>query len=572
MVHICQYLAAVDKGQPDKVLTICQGRQQTAQAVAWRVSAFASALQLQAKLQCGDVVMLAAKSTDYFLESLLAVSSLGCIVAPINLRWNAQEAASAINLCQPSILLVDTVHRHFLALLSDPECKCLKRAVVVGWDRQITDDSKLLYAETMIQQHRGAPLQTQHAPNDAALICFTSGTTGQPKAALISHTALHHQSQAKLRVVGYNAQDCYLHAAPLFHIGGLSSAMAVLLAGGKHVFMERFSPKPALDAIQQHRITAIIAVPAMISDLAREATAGAQQSACPSMERVLVGAGGLSQALQRQLQALFPNAACYSAYGMTEACSSMTFRTLHLPGSGVAQHGHRALEGPAEDGVCVGTPPPGIEMAVLKSDSQASPCMSAISSIGYGEVLTRGSHVFSQYWGQPAATQQAMLPGSWLRTGDMGTIDQQGQVWLKGRLKDIIRTGGETVHPSEVETVLLQHPSIAAAAVFGMPHGRLGEQVAAVIVLDRAAWDGLTLTSKSVLPTSSLPVLTSIDVIQHCRKRLSAFKLPRIIAAQHTPLLLNASGKIIKPLLSQQLHTAMQKRQVGGASATVSRL
>lgn len=554
MVHICEYLSTADNRHPSKVLTICQGRQQTARGLLSRVAAFGAGLEQQVGLQSGEVVVLAANSSDYFLESLLALSSIGCIVAPLNLRWDMQEISRAISLCHASTLLVDTANLRLLATLRQPSSVKHKHAVILGQVAHGALDSKHHHAEVLIDQYIDMPLQLQHAPEDAALICFTSGTTGQPKAALISHTALDHQSAAKIQVIGYHAKDRYLHTAPLFHIGGLSSALAVLKAGGTHVFMGKFSARTALDTIKQQHITAIIAVPAMISDLATEAKA-LPSSSCSGMERVLVGAGGLPQALKKELGIMFPNADCFSAYGMTEACSSMTFKALCSQSDPPSPPSDMKMEA-VEHGTCVGLPPAGIEMAVLTANSAEHLSLSHVATVnssGSGEVLTRGPHVFTRYWDQQTATEQAFLPGLWLRTGDAGFIDKSGQVWLSGRLKDIVRTGGETVHPTQVEAVLLQHPSVTAATVLGLPHERLGEQVAAVIVLNRkAAWDGLLLGSQSECP-SHCSIVTGDELLQTCHQALSGYKVPRTIAAQYEPLPLNASGKVMKLQVRQKL-------------------
>ena len=575
MVHICEYLAESSQTQPNKVLTSCDGRQQTARKLLLRVAAFAAALQQQG-LQSGDVVMLAANSSDHFLESLLAITSIGCIVAPVNLRWDLQEASKAISLCQASTILVDTANMRYLAAVHHAGCSKLQHAVILGHSPPNAHDIQQLHAEAMISLHMNKPLQLQHAPHDAALICFTSGTTGQPKAALISHTALDHQSAAKIEVIGYHRQDCYLHTAPLFHIGGISSAMAVLKAGGTHVFMGKFSARATLEAIRQHQITAIVAVPAMVNDLATEARASPSASRCPSMERVLVGAGAISQALQQDLQKIFPNADCFSAYGMTEACSSMTFRTLCSPSpSGIDSPATIASGQETERGVCVGLPPSGIEMAVLTGNDamQTSPSASSVvQGTGFGEILTKGPHVFTEYLGQPTATRQAFLPGAWFRTGDMGSIDTKGQVWLNGRLKDIVRTGGETVHPSQVEAALLPHPSVTAAAVFGLPHHRLGEQVAAVIVLDNGvAWNGRVLGTR-IRSDSGTSALSSDTILHYCRQTLSAYKLPRVIAAQYEAFPLNASGKLMKLQIRQQLLALLGELQASYGPNMLSKL
>jgi len=567
MVHLCQYLTAAADRSPQKVLTVCNGRRTTATSLQSRVAAFTAAITADLTAQRGDVIILAVNSTDHFLESFLAVTAAGAIAAPINLRWSIAEAAAAVKLCHAKSLLVDQANLHLADLVNHSSCSCLQQVVILGQPASATATTNQLNSEQLIQQHMGASLMPQHSPDGAAIICFTSGTTGAPKGVLISHTALHFQALAKMTVVGYNADDCYLHAAPLFHIGGLSSAVAVLMAGGTHVFMGRFNASVMLDIIDNSKVTAFIAVPAMIADLAAVASklpvtaAATGPNQYHSVQRVLVGAGGMSQDQEHNMQVVFPNATVHTAYGMTEACSSMTFKLLFGPKHGTLSQGRvkgstssEAL--PPGLGVSVGSPPPGVEMAVLTSSEGCHPRDEAMLSItcrGEGELLTRGPHVLMQYWGQPLHTQEALLSGNWLRTGDIGIIDADGQIWLKGRVKDVIRTGGESVHAVEVEKVLVQCPAIQAAAVFGLPHERFGEQVAAVIVLDETiSWTGLLLSS-APLSAPSAP-LTQSFVKRFCQQaKLSSFKIPRVIAAQYVPLPLNASGKVMKMNLKEAL-------------------
>ena len=264
-------------------------------------------------------------------------------------------------------------------------------------------------------------------------------------------------------------------------------------------------------------------------------------------------------ALQQQLRRLFPNAALLTAYGMTEACSSMTFQTLPEPAGG----GQPAPS--PEQGVCVGHPPAGIEMAVLPAGTAAGPGVAGVlhsSRAGaQGEVVTRGPHTLLRYWGMPAETAAVYLPGRWLRTGDIGSMDGLGRIWLRGRVKDTIRSGGETVHASEVESVLASHLAVRALAVVGMPHGRLGEQVTAVVQLQPGwAWTGPGLPGQMLQQTEQAATVSLVALQQHCRQvGLSPYKLPRAAFASQAPLPMNASGKILKQQLKQLLFHQLSK-------------
>ena len=309
------------------------------------------------------------------------------------------------------------------------------------------------------------------------------------------------------------------------------------MLGPPQVFLPAFDAASALSLIEQHSVTALIAVPAMVVSLLDAASSSSRSgssqddsssSGYPSVRRVLLGGGELPARLQWRLRLLFPCAQLFTAYGMTEACSSITFSPLDAPRQDFsAAHGHTEAARPA--GVCVGVPPPGIDVAILQlpeaaidslqdteADRRQPHAQHAAAQEGgmaalrdqdtfaepgtAGEVLTRGPHVMLGYWGNASASARAMLqPGGWLRTGDLGLMDARGRLWLLGRLKDVVRSGSENVSAAEVERVLNRLPGVAAAAVVGLPHPRLGEQVG------RVARPGATLT---VCKTSVFGFLT----------------------------------------------------------------
>ena len=571
MVHICEFLQQAAARTPQKVLTVCDGRRRTAQQLLSRVAALAVALRQDLDLVAGEVILLAIDSSDTFLECLLAVTAAGAVAAPLNLRWSLPEAACAVQLCQARITLVDAPNQKFLDLVAQPGCQSLQHTVVLK-DEEAAEPGQVSVHKLVTCRYMGVPLTIDHASSDAAIVCFTSGTTGAPKAATVTHSALHFQALQKNAVIGYSAEDVYLHAAPLFHIGGLSSALAVLLAGGTHIFMQSWSPRVALDIIQESKVSAFIGVPATITDLTALAGSSSADTASrstmqySSVKKVLVGAGGMSHQLQFKMQATFPNATVHSAYGMTEACSSMTFKFLFSPQQPLLATECSSFMLEAQPpGLHVGAPPPGIEMAVLTDPSQGAANTHSealrIMNSGQGELLTRGPHVMTSYWNQPTETQAAFLPGEWLRTGDLGAVDAQGQVWLTGRIKDTIRTGGETVHAVEVENVLTQAAAIQAAAVFALPHERFGEQVAAVIQLGlRTTWTG-TVSGPVIVDNPDAP-LTPLFVRRFCQQsNLSAFKVPKVMVAQYVPLPRNASGKIVKSELKLAVLAALAQSE-----------
>jgi acyl-activating enzyme 14 len=365
MAHICHYLTALQNRDPERVLTVCGVRARTRREFALRTGALAAGLATLG-VRRGDRVALIAQATDLFLEALLAISAVGAIAAPLNWRWSEDETRSAVRLIDARLLICDASCLHLR--------KCCQQSLVLG-NNMLTasrDASTLaqdstkpgqggagasegapLLAEDLIRAHHGVALSPVLPLDGSAIICFTSGTTGPAKGVVLSHAAFHTQALAKLLVVGYAEDDIYLHMAPLFHVGGLSSALAILLTGALQVFLPKFSATEALALVGKHKVSAFIAVPAILQDL----LAAGEGRSFPSMRKLLLGGGEAAPDLLWRTRAAFPYADVQSAYGMTEACSSMTFRPLTR-----ARLQTTARENPG--GVCVGRPPPGIEMRI----------------------------------------------------------------------------------------------------------------------------------------------------------------------------------------------------------------
>ncbi|KAG1654945.1 hypothetical protein FOA52_003266 [Chlamydomonas sp. UWO 241] len=327
-------LGSLAQHSTHRMVLVCEGRAWSGAGLRGAVASVsmqlsqgdaASSRSAAPALCPGDRVALLGASSDAYIIGLLGLLDAGCIAVPLNTRWSAPELAHALATTTPRLMLVDEGHKELAA-----------HALLC-------------------------------APHGTAAIVFTSGTTGPPKGVSLSHASLHAQSLAKLACVGYARDDVYLHLAPLFHVGGLSSLLANLAAGAAHVVLPRFDAPAALSAIAAHRVTSFIAVPTMVADLAEAAgmgvgagvavgeqatgdggrggddepscsgragdaadatTARRRHAVFPSVARVLVGAGGTSAVLRARLKALFPRAELHSAYGMTEAASSITFMRL----------------------------------------------------------------------------------------------------------------------------------------------------------------------------------------------------------------------------------------------------
>ena len=340
-----------------------------------------------------------------------------------------------------------------------------------------------------------------------ALILYTSGSTGEPKGVVLSHEALTFANRSWIGpVMGLTAADVVLAALPLSHSFGLNGALlAPLLAGASVVLLDHFSPEAALGAIAHHRVTVFPGVAAMFR---RMLDAPAMATAdLGSLRAVVSGAAPCPWELAREWRER-TGVRIIRGYGSTEL-----FRPIsHLAGD------------PCDEPESVGRPVPGVEIAVVDDAGAALPQGEV------GELWIRTPAAMEGYLDRPEETR-AVLADGWFRTGDLVTVSPDGHVCIVGRKRELILRGGYSVVPAEVEAVLLGHPAAAEAAVVGLPHADLGEEVAAFVTLRPGA--------------ASDPD----ELIAHCKAHLAGFKSPRQvqIVAQ---LPKSATGKILKSRLS----------------------
>ena len=360
--------------------------------------------------------------------------------------------------------------------------------------------------------HAPDPTLADLTAHDVAVQLYTSGTTGHPKGALLTHGAL----AASLRQGGLTGEDwCRwsdadrgLVAMPQFHIGGTAFTLQALNAGGTAVLLGRPDIGEMLSMVEREGITKMFAVPAVLGQmLAHPLAATADLS---SLRTMLYGASPIPADVLRRSMRLFPNAAFVQLYGATETCGTV----VYLPPE------DHDVGGTARMAAC-GKPYPQVELRIVGSDG-ADVAFGAI-----GEVLVRSPLVMRGYHRLAEATAAA-FDGDWYRTGDSGRLDADGYLYLHDRVKDMIVSGGENIYPAEIENVLHDHPAVRDCAIIGVPDNRWGEAVRAVVV--RAA-----------------PVEADA-LIAFARTRLAGYKLPKAIDfVDELPR--NSSGKILKRVL-----------------------
>lgn len=481
-------------------------------------------LQRRFGIEPGDRIgILGANAIDWVVSHWAGIA-LDALVVPLNAWWTAEELAFGLRDSGVDVLCADPRRAHTaLAAGMPPE------AVVVWGDAPP-------WASSLDRIASGDPCalpgDDRRDEDDPALLFYTSGTTGRPKGALLTHRnviANVMNTAAMVRAAGAASgserdgshQTTSLCVIPLFHATANLAIMAPYVAAGNRLaFMPpgRFDPEVAADLIEQERVTHIGGVPTVLHRILDSGVWRRRDFSC--VRSVTYGGAPASAALVSRIVEAFPQAKqrLGQGYGLTETAS---ITSLNL--------GADYLERPGSVGIAA----PTVELRVAGPDDAPLPAGET------GEIQVRGSNVFAGYWKRTDDTLAAFTPDGYFRTGDIGHLDTDGFLYVTDRAKDVVIRGGENVYSVEVERVLEAHPAVAEAAVIGVPHPDLGEEVAAVVVLhDHIGTD---------------------QIAEFIAGHLAPFKVPTRWVVRDDPLPRNPAGKILKAAL----------RQAGGPESAV---
>jgi long-chain acyl-CoA synthetase len=355
----------------------------------------------------------------------------------------------------------------------------------------------------LLQAQLPAPGVADRADDDTALILYTSGTTGQPKGAELSHANLRTNARLCAETLfSLSPSDVIMGCLPLFHVFGLTCGLnSAVVSGAGLALLARFDPGQALDVIQRHRVTVFEGVPTMYAALLHHPDRDRYDLS--SLQVCVSGGAALPVELLRSFEAAF-GTMILEGYGLSETSPVASFNhpdRERKPGS-------------------IGTPVRGVQLRLVAPDGTDVPAGEV------GEIAISGPNVMKGYWGRPEATKEA-IPDGWLRTGDMARQDEDGYFFIVDRKKDLIIRGGFNVYPREIEEVLYEHPAVAEAAVIGIPHPTLGEEIGAAAALKPGA---------SATPD---------ELRAFVKARVAAYKYPRHVWLVDA-LPKGATGKILR--------------------------
>jgi len=475
---------------------------------------FAAAL-VASGVEPGDRVGIWAGNSVRWVVSLLGLSQAGAVLVPVNTRFKGGEAADLLSRSRARALVTvtDFLGADYLAMLAAtgtglPDLETVVVAAgppghgAASWDGFMDRAGPTHRADV---ERRGARL----GPDDPSDILFTSGTTGVAKGVVMTHGRTLQVATDWVAMTGLGPDDRYLMVNPYFHMFGLKAGILACVASGATMLPEPvFDVDRILGRVDQEQVTVLPGPPTLyqsILDHPRRA-----QYRLSSLRVAVTGAADIPVELVRRIHEELPFSTVVTGYGLTEA-------------------GTAAATSPGDDpetiATTVGRPRPGFELRIVGDDGD-------LPAGHAGEVVLRGGSVMAGYLDDPEATERALSPEGWLRTGDIGLVDGDGYLHIVGRLKDMYIVGGFNVYPAEIENFLLRHPDVVQAAVIGIPDQRLGE-VGMAFVVTRPG-------------TGPAP-----DIIGWCRDQMANFKVPRVVElVDEIPV--NATGKVMKDVLRQR--------------------
>jgi malonyl-CoA/methylmalonyl-CoA synthetase len=500
-MNLAKVLAERAARHPEKPAVVFEGTPHTYREFFREVERYTAMLHALG-VGKGDRIAVQLTKRMEFLFLHFAVLSVSAITLPLNPDYRAEEVEYFLSDSGSSLFVTDE-HRFTSAEKAVRRLRGVRTLLVDGAAREGADSLHDRLACTP----EGFPRTYPAGGDDVAMLCYTSGTTGRSKGAMITHRNLVSNMLALSAAWEWTADDVLLHALPLFHVHGLNvAAQGSLYAGSTLIMHEKFDAEKAWGTLEEERCTLFMGVPTMYQRLMNEWDKKQRKPDLSAMRVFISGSAPLSDNLFYQFESA-TGFRILERYGMTE--TGMIASNLIDPAWRKAKS--------------VGYPLAGVTVRVVGEDG------SDVQPGEVGEVWIRGDNVFEGYWGMPAKTQESFVSG-WFRSGDLGFQDPKDRMrlYLVGRAKELIITGGYNVYPKEIENILESHEAVKESAAVGLPDDDFGEKVVAVVVLREG---------HRPIPTESL--------VEHCRQRLASYKCPRqIVIVPELPR--NAMGKIQK--------------------------
>ncbi|OAJ75489.1 long-chain fatty acid--CoA ligase [Brevibacillus sp. SKDU10] len=452
---------------------------------------------LETGIQKGDRVAIMCKNNHPFPTIMMAALSIGAIVVPLNLTYSSYELEGILHTSKPKILFYDQEFTNAL-----PKKDLLPTSIVVG----IGMDTSTAFEEIFSGNSPSSKPSVTVSQNDTAFYCFTSGTTGNPKACELIHRTFSESFKEMLSYPHAYQNERFLAVHHLYHLSSINNMLYSIASGNTLVFLHDYDPVKIWEMIDQENITTMIAFPYIFTYMLHEFKKSKRKTT--SLKTVSTGGTKVPSTLIKQYHEL--GISMSVTYGCTEAIGV----SFYTPDMGL------------EKTESAGKPLPKVVCKIIHPQTGEELPVGEV-----GEIVVKSPHVFKGYWNNPEATNQVLREG-WLHTGDSGKFDEDGFLYIMGRYKDVIVSGGRNVYPDQVEDVIMQIPQVLEAAVVAAPDEMLGEIPRAYIVKEVGS------------------SLSEENVIEYCKQRLALYKIPQIRFTDALPK--NSLGKVLKQSLRER--------------------
>lgn len=475
---------------PERVALVGESDQYTYRALSLEVHRMAGVMKHKLKLKKGDRLAILSQNREEYMIAYFAVAQIGAIVVPLNIRLTAAELAYQVNDSGAKTILYEEE----------------MESVYVELSHLVYFENAYLFGQIRSEKYEEVPREGNS--DDPFIICYTSGTTGNPKGAVLTQENMFWNSINNQHALDLTSDERTLVILPLFHIGGIGLfALPTLLTGGTIYMPRRFEPEQVIQWIEKYQLTIVMGVPTI-----HNAIRQSPSFETANFESVRWFYSGGAPCQKELIQAYFDRGLPFGqGFGMTE-----TAPTVFM----IAKEDYQRKAG------SIGKPVTFCDVKIMKEDGTTA------GPGEVGELLIKGPNVMKEYWGLPEKTAETIKDG-WLHSGDLARQDEEGFFYIAGRKKDMIISGGENIYPLEVEQVISEQPQVNEVAVVAREDERWGEVPVAFV-----SFVGAPLSTE--------------DIQRYCRQRLAKYKVPtEVIVLEDLPK--NATGKIDKKTLHQQV-------------------
>jgi len=515
-MNTTDFLSIANAICPERDCIVFEGKRWTYAQINERVNKLCNAL-VKSGVERNDRVGILHVNCNQYIETYFAVARLGAIFVPLNFRAKADELAYMITHAEVKDLFVGD---RYLEMVNGmlTQLPTVKRCFSID-----SPSEGMGYYEDLICSCSADECSCEIGDEDITILVYTSGTTGKPKGVPLRHNAFVSYVLENVDPSSPDIEERNLLTVPLYHVAGIQALLAAIYGGRTLVLMRQFEVKEWLKTIEQGKVTRAMLVPTMLKRVIDDPDFS--QYNLSSLKVITYGAAPMPFEVISKAIRVMPWVRFINAFGQTETASTIT--TL-----GPEDH---IIDGTEEErekklkrlNSSIGKPLSDVEVKIVDEEGKS------VSPPEVGEILARGPRIMTGYWRDEQKTSQVMTQDGWLRTGDMGFMDEDGYIYLAGRVDDMIIRGGENISPEEVENVVQSHPKVEEAAVIGVADVEWGEEPRAVVVLKKG--EGATAE----------------EIMDFCHSRLAGFKRPKsVVFVDSLPR--NPMGKVLRKKLREQ--------------------